>query len=40
MDAFIAATAQRHNLVLATRNVKDFEAVGILLYNPWSGPAS
>jgi predicted nucleic acid-binding protein len=36
MDAFIAATAQQHNLALVTRNVSDFDAVGIRLVNPWS----
>jgi predicted nucleic acid-binding protein len=35
MDAFIAATAERHDLVLATRNVSDFEILGIRLINPW-----
>ena len=35
MDAFIAATAERHDLVLATRNVSDFEVLGIRLVNPW-----
>jgi predicted nucleic acid-binding protein len=25
MDAFVAATAEAHNLTLATRNVKDFQ---------------
>ncbi len=36
MDAFIAATAERHGLILVTRNVSDFEALGIPLLNPWS----
>ncbi len=35
MDAFIAATSERYKLVLATRNVSDFEALGIRLVNPW-----
>jgi predicted nucleic acid-binding protein len=36
MDAFIAATAERHDLILVTRNVSDFNALGIRLMNPWS----
>lgn len=36
MDAFIAATAKRHQLMLVTRNVADFEATGVRLFNPWS----
>jgi predicted nucleic acid-binding protein len=35
MDAFIAATSERYDLVLATRNVSDFEVLGIRLINPW-----
>jgi len=36
MDAFIAATAERHDLTLVTRNVSDFDILGIRLFNPWS----
>jgi hypothetical protein len=36
MDAFIAATAQRHDLTLVTRNVSDFNTLGLRLVNPWS----
>ena len=36
MDAFIAATAERHDLVLVTRNVSDFAAAGVRLLNPWT----
>ena len=36
MDALIAATALRHDLTLVTRNVADFETVGIALLNPWT----
>jgi hypothetical protein len=39
MDAFIAATAEVHGLTLATRNVKDFEQLGIPLFNPWNSSA-
>jgi hypothetical protein len=35
MDAFVAATATAHNLTLATRNVKDFQRLGISLIDPW-----
>lgn len=35
LDGFIAATALEHGLTLATRNVKDFLALGINLFNPW-----
>jgi toxin FitB len=34
-DAFIGATASAHSLTLATRNVRDFAAMGIDLLNPW-----
>ena len=35
MDAFIAATAEQHNLTLVTRNLADFDVLGIQLVNPW-----
>jgi toxin FitB len=35
MDAFVAATAEAHGLILVTRNVKDFERLGISLLDPW-----
>jgi toxin FitB len=35
LDALIAATAQAHGLILATRNVKDFENLGLNLLDPW-----
>lgn len=34
-DALIAATASVHELVLVTRNVSDFRALSISLFNPW-----
>lgn len=34
-DAFIAATAIVHGLTVATRNVCDFEPMGVALINPW-----
>lgn len=36
-DAQIAAICQQHHAKLATRNVKDFETLGIELINPWKG---
>ena len=35
MDTLIAATALRHNLVVATRNVTDFLPCGTQVINPW-----
>jgi len=35
MDAFLAATAEVHGLTLVTRNVRDFEAWGGPVFNPW-----
>lgn len=37
MDCLLAATAQAHDLTLATRNGKHFAGLGIRLFNPWSG---
>ena len=34
-DAQIAATALEHGLTLVTRNVKDFEGIGVTILNPW-----
>lgn len=34
-DALIAATALRHGLGVATRNVGDFERAGVALVDPW-----
>jgi predicted nucleic acid-binding protein len=35
MDGFFAATALANDLMLVTRNVKDFSAFGVPLLNPW-----
>lgn len=36
MDGLITATAIAHDLVLATRNTKDFEGFGIDIVDPWA----
>lgn len=36
IDGLIAATAIVHDLILVTRNVKDFEDTVVALINPWS----
>lgn len=36
MDALVAATAEVHDLALATRNTKDFDHLGVSLFNPWA----
>jgi predicted nucleic acid-binding protein len=36
VDALIASTALVHNLAVVTRNIKDMEASGVELINPWS----
>jgi len=36
IDSLIAATAIYHNMLLVTRNIKDFDDIeGINLFNPW-----
>ncbi len=35
-DALIAATALVHGLTVVTRNVADFEPMGVALLDPWS----
>ncbi len=34
-DAYIAATALVHGLTVASRNVGDFEPMGVAVINPW-----
>ena len=36
MDAFFAATSEVHGLILVTRNVSDFAASEVSLFNPWA----
>jgi predicted nucleic acid-binding protein len=37
-DALIAATAVVHSLTMVTRNVADFEPMGVALIDPWGAP--
>jgi predicted nucleic acid-binding protein len=37
LDSQIAATAQRHDLILVTRNTQDFVNTGVKLLNPFPG---
>jgi predicted nucleic acid-binding protein len=39
MDAFIAATAVVYDLVVVTRNVRDFRRLGSPILNPWRSRA-
>lgn len=36
IDSLLAATALAHDLILVTRNVKDFNGLPVQLFNPWS----
>ncbi|WP_218509004.1 type II toxin-antitoxin system VapC family toxin [Variovorax sp. dw_308] len=38
-DAMIAATARVHGLTVATRNVADFKALGVEVFNPFATTA-
>lgn len=40
MDGFFAATAEVHGLTRATRNTRQFDRLGIPLFDPWSYDAS
>jgi len=35
-DAQIAAVRRRHHAALATRNIDDFDRLGLVLVNPWT----
>src|SRR6056297_1307436 len=35
VDGLIAAVAQTHNLIIVTRNEKDFAATNVTIVNPW-----
>ncbi|MBW7901795.1 MAG: type II toxin-antitoxin system VapC family toxin [Rhodocyclaceae bacterium] len=36
IDSLLAATALAHDLVLVTRNVRDFAGLPVEIFNPWS----
>ena len=36
-DCQIAAIARTHGMAVATRNLRDFEEMGIEIFNPWDG---
>lgn len=35
-DGLVAATALEHDLTVVTRNVKDFDQLGVTVFNPWA----
>jgi predicted nucleic acid-binding protein len=35
VDGFLAATALEHDLIVGTRNVRDFAGLGVAVFNPW-----
>ena len=37
-DGLIAATALEHELAIVTRNVSDFEGLGVEIVSPWEWP--
>ncbi len=39
IDSLLAATVLEHDLVLVTRNVRDFAGLPVQLFNPWKGSA-
>lgn len=36
IDSLIAATAMAHDLIVVTRNIKDMQASGVKLFDPWT----
>ena len=39
IDSLLAATALHHDLVVVTRNVRDFVMPGVAVFDPWAGGA-
>ncbi len=37
IDSLLAATAMEHDMVLVTRNVKDFAGLPVRVFDPWGG---
>jgi len=35
LDGMIAATALQHDLIVATRNIRDFQKTGVMTVNPF-----
>lgn len=35
IDSLLAATALEHDLILVTRNIKDFSGLPVEIFNPW-----
>ena len=38
VDSLLAATAATHGLVMVTRNLRDFEGLGVPVIDPWADP--
>ena len=38
VDALIGVTAASHGLTVVTRNVRDFDGLGVPVLNPWTSP--
>jgi len=36
IDGLFAATAQHHNLILVTRNIRDIATTGVSAFDPWT----
>jgi predicted nucleic acid-binding protein len=36
-DLLVASTARIHDLIIVTRNARDFARTGTIVYDPWSG---